>query len=661
MTLIIPWHEPEPVARPLQELRVPRFCARLVSRTPHRKRNMTQTTPPQDSLVLYKLRPARVQHSGEKLTLELEDGAVVRVRPKDVMLLHTGPLQHLGELRRPSGDAQTAWELLAGGTTSLPELAELAYGSFTPATAWAAWELVADGLYFRGTPERIAASTPAEVTAALEARAAERVEREAWEAFLGRVQGGIRAPQDLRYLRDAENLALGRSDRSRVLHALGREESPENAHEFLLGLGYWGAGTNPHPQRLGVALAPPPTPDGWPPASLPQEDRLDLTGLPAFAIDDAATENPDDALSYAPGPGGGIDGARLWVHVADPAALVRPDDPVDLEARGRGVTLHLPEGIVPMLPPAATPLFGLGLAEVSPALSIGLDLDSAGQAAGLQISLSWVRVTRLTYEQVEERLDDDPFRSLLQIAQGYAARRRENGAVEIDLPEVSVRLEGEAVVIRPVAPLRSRALVEGAMIMAGEAVARFGVEHEIPLPYATQQAPDEREAGDGLAGMFALRKQMQRSQVKTAPAPHSGLGLEAYVQVTSPLRRYLDLVVHQQIRAALQGAPSLTTAEILERIGAVEAMQGPMRQAEQLSVRHWTLVYLLQHPGWRGGAVLVEMRRLNGTFIIPELAMETHVRLASEMPIGSQVMLKLRSVDLPRLEARMGIEGKRET
>jgi exoribonuclease II len=621
---------------------------------------MTVTSPPQNSLVLYKTRPARVQRSEEKLTLELEDGAVVRVRPKDVVLLHAGPLQRLGELHRPVGDAQTAWELLAGGATSLPELAELAYGSFTPSAAWAAWELVADGLYFRGTPEKILASTPAEVAATLRARATERTEKEAWDAFLQRVRGGKYGPEDVRYLREVENLALGRNDRSRVLHALGREESAENAHEFLLGLGYWSAGTNPHPQRLGAALAPPATPDDWPPAlaALLQETRLDLTGLPAFAIDDATTENPDDALSYLPGQGGGTDGARMWVHVADPAALIRADDSVDLEARGRGVTLHLPEGIIPMLPPAATPLFGLGLAEVSPSLSFGLDLNSDSQAGHLEIAPSWVRVTRLTYEQAEERLGEEPFRSLLQMAQGYAARRRANGAVKIDLPEAVVRVEGDRVVIRPVAPQQSRVLVENAMILAGEAVARFGAEHQIPLPYATQEAPDDREPGDGLAGMFALRKSMQRSQFKTAPSPHAGLGLEVYVQATSPLRRYLDLVVHQQIRAYLEGRPTLSPPDILERIGAVESVTGPMRQAEQLSVRHWTLVYLLQHPGWRGDAVLVETRRLNGTFIIPELAMETRVHLASELPVGTEAVLRLRSVDLARLEARFGIEEK---
>jgi exoribonuclease II len=173
---------------------------------------------------------------------------------------------------------------------------------------------------------------------------------------------------------------------------------------------------------------------------------------------------------------------------------------------------------------------------------------------------------------------------------------------------------------------------------------------------------------------------MQRSQFKIAAAPHSGLGLPAYVQVTSPLRRYLDLVVHQQLRAYLAAGDGgagreaggagreagasprqpLAEPEILERIGAVEASLGPLRQAESLSNRHWTMVYLLQHPGWRGAAVLVDIRGASGVFLIPELALEARVHLSGEFAVGSEVVLKLRSVDLPRLDARFGIEGTRE-
>ncbi len=291
------------------------------------------------SRVCTKLSPARVQRADEKLTLELPGGEIAKVRPKDVTLLHPGPCRSLAELRPPAGDEQTAWEILAGSSTTLPELAELAYGSFTPVTAWAAWQLVSNGLYFRGTPEHVTACTPEEVAHTLTARAAEATEKAAWDAFLGRAKAGSVAPEDRRYLREVEDLALGRSERSRVLHALGREESSENAHATLLEFGYWDETVNPYPMRVALTLAPPALelPERWrDSAKFPStEPRRDLTGLPAFAIDDAWTDSPDDALSYEPGSG------RLWVHVADAAALVEPNDPLDLEAHARGVSLLL--------------------------------------------------------------------------------------------------------------------------------------------------------------------------------------------------------------------------------------------------------------------------------------------------------------------------------
>lgn len=634
---------------------------------------MPEAPPPEGSLVLYRARPARVGRVGDKLTLELEDGSTARVRPKDVTLLHPGPLANLAELRRlPDGDVETAWEILAGSTTTLRELAELAFGAFTPAAAWGAWTLVADGLHFRGGPDAIVASRPEEVAAAVATRQAEAAERRSWQEFLARVQAGRYGPEDVRYLRDVEALALGRADRSRTLRALGREESPENAHALLLDLRYWDVTTNPHPHRLGVPLEAPSAPDDWPERTrdLPGEERADLTGLPAYAIDDAHTEAPDDALSYVPAEGEG-GGGRLWVHVADPAAVISPDDPLDLEARARGATLYLPEGPVPMLPKPTVQSFSLGLTETSPALSFGLDLDAEGRVAALHIVPSRVRVTRLTYEEAEGRLDEEPLRSLLRIACAYAARRAANGAIAIDLPEVTVRVVDGTVEIRPVASLQSNILVENAMIMAGEAVANHALAHGIPVPYASQEPPETDVGGEGLAAMYALRRGLKRSQFRTSPSPHAGLGLAAYVQVTSPLRRYLDLVVHQQLRAWLRSQAAagaegsglvaarrlLTAAEVVERIGAAEAVLGSVRQAESLSARHWVLVSLLQQPGWRGQGILVEKRGRAGTFLVPSLGIEAQVQLSADMPLDSEVTLRLRSVDLPRLEARFKIES----
>ena len=593
----------------------------------------------QDSLVLYKTRAARVRHAGRKLEIELAGGETLKVRLKDVVVLHPGPIGDLNELRSQSGEVETAWELLAGSKTDLSELSELAYGAYTPASAWAAWQLVADGLYFHGTPGEIVAHSTEDVAREQAVREARAAEERAWTAFLERLRARHTGPEDGRYLREVEELALGQRAKSRVLRKLGRAESPETAHALLLQLGHWDQSTDPYPRRLRLAtsavrLELP---------GLPEEPRVDLTHLPAYAIDDEGNQEPDDALS--------LDENRLWVHVADVAALVGPNSPIDLEALARGASLYLPEGTVAMLPVAAIQMLGLGLAELSPALSFGLDLSAEGEIRSVEVVRSWVRVTRLTYGEADLHLDEEPLQSLHRLAQRNAVRRTELGAIALDLPEVKVQVEGERVTILPLPRLRSRDLVTEAMLLAGEAVARFALEQGIPIAFTTQDPPHSDERPEDLAGMYALRRTFRPSQPGTTPGRHAGLGLETYVQVTSPLRRYLDLVAHQQLRAYLRGEDLLDTQEILERVGATAAVTGGVRQAERLARRHWTLVYLMQHPGWRGEGVLVEKRGPRATVLIPHLDLDARVHLRQDLPLNSPVPLVLTGVKLAELEA----------
>jgi exoribonuclease-2 len=607
---------------------------------------MSETTTLQDSLVLYKNRPARVVHAGERLELELEEGKAARVRPKDITMLHPGPLHSLDELQPQAGDVETAWELLAGSTTSLAELAELAYGHYTPATAWDVWQLVADGIYFRGTPDALVVCSPEEVEREQAARAARAAEKRAWEAFLERLRAGHLTSEDDRYLKEVEERALDKRPESRVLRELGSTDSPEKAHALLLKLHRWDYLVDPYPQRLEITTFPPQVEL----SALVQETRRDLTHLQAFAIDDEGNQDPDDALS--------LDGGRLWVHVADVAALVSPDSAADIEARARGANLYLPEGTVTMLPPEATRLLGLGLAEVSPALSFGLDLDTDGNIVDAEVVPSWVRVTRLTYTEVNARLEEEPFKSLYRIAQLSEARRLENGAMLIELPEVKIHVEAGQVNIHPLLPLKSRALVAEAMLMAGEAVARFALERGLPVPFTTQAPPETYQPCEGLAAMFALRRALKRSQQTCMPTPHAGLGLEIYARATSPLRRYLDLVVHQQLRAYLRGADTLGEQEVLERVGAAEAVTGHVRQAERLARRHWTMVYLLQHPDWHGEGVVVDKRGPRGTVLIPALDLEVQLPLREDLPLDTTVSLRLSGVNLAELEVYFQLESR---
>ncbi|MCA9948543.1 MAG: RNB domain-containing ribonuclease [Anaerolineales bacterium] len=594
------------------------------------------------SLVLYKERPAVVtQWDSKKLEIDPGNGRKLRVRPKDVTLLHPGPLQNLTTLTSVDGDVETAWELLAGEETALPELAELAFDAFTPQTAWAAWQLVADGLYFSGTPELIQVHTEEQVAEIQSKRDAKSAEALAWEQFLDRMRAGEFAAEDGRFLQDVVAVAQGTHEKSQVLRALGKKETPEKAHALLLKCGYWDQSNNPYPSRAGLSMK---SAAGDLPA-LPDEERRDLTHLTALAIDDAGNQDPDDAIS--------LENGRLWVHIADVAALITPDSLADLEARARGANLYLPEGTVHMLPPAATQILALGLNPISPALSFNLELSAAGEVELVEVVPSWVKVTRLSYQEAEEQLESSPLREMGAMAQIYAQRRAKNGAIDIDLPEIKIRVDAEGkVTIRPLLQLQSRSLVRDAMLMTGEAVGRYALVNQIPIPYTVQDPPTEpMPPAATLSEHFALRRTMQPSRQGSTPGIHAGLGMDVYVQTTSPLRRYLDLVAHQQLRAHLKGEPLLDSQELMDRVGAAAALSGDVRWAERQSVRHWTLVYLTQNPDWLGEGVIIDRRGRRDSVLIPELDLETRMPQKGKRPLDSKLTLKFNKVDLVQQDA----------
>ena len=584
------------------------------------------------SLVLYKIHPARVVSVGEKIEIALESGKNKKVRDKDVTLLHTGPVQSLG-LDAGEGNVEEAWELLQGERPSLAELAELVFGDFTPATAWGAYQLITDGLYFGGSLDTIEVRDERAVAAEREARESKAREAEAWEGFLARVREATLQEEDRKRLAEVERVALGTSEHSRILGAFDVDETPEAAHKFLLRCGYWPLQENPWPTRSGVLLDP--VEIGVP--DLPEEERLDLTGLEAWAIDDQGNQDPDDAIS--------LDGDYLWVHVADVAALVRPDGHIDQAARERGSNLYLPEGVFNMLPASITEQLGLGLHAQSPALSIGFRFDGQ-DFHDIRVEITRVKVQRDTYNAVDERMGQEPFASIAKLTDAYRERRLARNAARLDLPEASVRLVDGEVVIRPLPKLASRDMVTDAMLMAGEAAAIFAGQNEVPIPHAMQPEPEEIRHPVKLSEMFAYRRLFKPSNTVLHAEPHFGLGLEKYARSTSPLRRYADLLVHQQLRAFVTGKPVMDREILAERIAGIDMLGGRVRRTERQSNLHWKLVHLSRHPDWEGEAIVAALEARKALLVIPELAMEVKVRLHESFALDEPVRLKVREIDL---------------
>ena len=445
---------------------------------------------------------------------------------------------------------------------------------------------------------------------------------------------------------EVELLARGRADKSRTLRDLKLPETPEAAHALLLRLGVWDEARTPYADRLRAALS---AVELQVPDFDPAEPRLDLTHLPTFAIDDEGNRDPDDAVGVED-LGGGL--TRLWVHVADVAALVAPDSPLDLEARARGATLYLPDRTIGMLPDELVQKAGLGLSETSPALSISLDLDPDGNAEAVDVCLTRVRVQRLAYQEAQARLEagEEPFVTLARLARASRLLREGEGALSIDLPEVRVKADETGASVFPLPKPEMRTVVQECMTLAGWGTAIFADDNELPLPFATQDYPTRDVAGDTLPAMWARRKTLARTRFQPSPGPHHGMGLDLYAQATSPMRRYLDLVVHQQLRAFLAGRDPLSSKVMAAHIAESQLNADATRQAERLSRRHHTLRFIAAQPERVWDAVVVDRRGAQATLLIPDLAFDVQVNTPAAP--GTALKVQFADIDLPQMKVR---------
>ena len=561
------------------------------------------------ALVCYKSKAAVVDASSDKddkIEISILK-TTKRVRDKDIKLLHPGPVSNISaldmELPEPPETMSETLELLEEEAVSLSEFSDFLYGEFTPQSAWSSWMLVMDGLYFElvtddnaseGAVELIKARPQDVIAADKEKRESKLEQQEAWDTLIERISNGRIEKADYTHLVEVEQLACGERENSRILKAVGIHETKEAAHTLLIKLGYWPQEYNPWPRRMGVTMSDPEI-------AIPEAvetSRRDLQHLQAWAIDDVGNQDPDDAIS--------LEGNRLWVHIADVSSLVTADSELDIEARSRGTNVYLPDQTIHMLPPGITEQLGLGLQEQSDALSIGFTIGEKGELEDIELCFSSIQVTRTSYDDADLVLDST-FAELKSVTDRYHQRRINNNAAMLDLPEVNIKVNNGEISIHPYGRGGSRKIVTEAMLAAGEAVALFAHQNNIPIPYAYQPEPEDIQHPQKMSEHYAYRRCFKASRHTTEPASHFGLGLPIYTRVTSPIRRYLDLIVHQQLRAFLTQEsqqqsqyPLLGHEELVERIGLADEASFAARKAERHSNQHWTMLYLNQYKKKQG-------------------------------------------------------------
>ena len=579
-----------------------------------------------------------------------------KVREKDLVVLHNGPVSSLEKLlsfsdEKMSSQIEEVYELLQSDSStenqplSFEEISEYARNAFAADESWAFYSALLNDVHFALSTEDFKNGkivfiprSQEEIKQINQKKYEKEHESEIKAAFFERLKSRkLDLPSDAKYMGEVEAFALCKTDKSKVLAEAKIPQTVEKAHQLLIETGIWDITKNPYPTRYGFSFDSAREQLG----KMPHEERLVLNDV-AYAIDGENSTDPDDAVSF--------DGKYLWVHVADPASSVEPDSSIDVAARDRGTTLYIPEGASRMLCESCLEDYALGLKNPSNALSFRIQLDEESQIVDCDVFKTSINVKRLTYAQAEQQKDSSELKVFFELARKNKIRREKNGAVTIQMPEVNIFVDKNTkkVTVEPDVKYESNEMVAECMILAGEAVARFAFKNQIPFPFVSQEKPDFPDnIPQGWAGSFAKIKCMRKRSVGITPAPHAGLGVSFYSQVTSPLRRYGDLIAHQQLRAFIDKRHLLGKDEMLERVAAGDAASIAAKKASRFSDTHWKLVYLLQNPDNEYEGFCIDKRGNDALFLIPQLDMQTTIKNCMQIGLNESKMLKIKKVDIP--------------
>jgi exoribonuclease-2 len=363
-------------------------------------------------------------------------------------------------------------------------------------------------------------------------------------------------------------------------------------------------------------------------------DDLPLAACVAFSLDDIGTTEIDDAFSVTRVSD---DELRIGIHISAPALAFAPGSPLDTIARERLSTAYMPGEKFTMLPDDAIERLSLDEGQERPVVSLYLNVGAEDFALrGRHTKLERVKVAanlrhgahdalNAAFEKAERvglPLEEELF-TLWQLAQALEKRRGKPSVNTANLDYV-FRVEGGRVAIearKRGAPLDK--VVSELMILANNTWGDLLAEKD-------------------LAGIYRVQTS-GKVRLSVHPEPHEGLGVSSYAWMTSPLRRYVDLVNQWQLVAGMRGQrpPFARNSEaLLAALRAFEVATAGYDEHQRAMEHYWCLRWIQQEGVAETEAVvlrenLVRFERLPLAVRVssmPELEPGTRVRLAVAAP-----------------------------
>ncbi|OQY39640.1 MAG: hypothetical protein B6226_01470 [Candidatus Cloacimonetes bacterium 4572_65] len=387
------------------------------------------------------------------------------------------------------------------------------------------------------------------------------------------------------------------------------------------------------------------------------DNRRDLTNLLTFTIDSEETKEIDDALSITFEE----ENIIVGIHITDVADSLPKDSVLDTLGYKRLSTLYLETGEITMFPTdVCYDKLSLVKGENRPSISALFTFSPTYELLDKEICLSVINVDeKISYNEVDKSLRKkgdyyNELNTLRNISQKVKELRFENGAIEINRPEVQIDVDGDEInlkIIKRLSP--SRSMISEFMILMNSSTAQFANDNDIPFIFRVQDEPDadykhflSLDYYDPVLNDKLIRL-IRPSRISTEAYQHHGLGVDSYAQTTSPLRRYNDLVMQRQIASFLRKEEfKYNHEELLWYVAYCEEKDKSRRDMYNQSSTYWFLRYLEKHMMYEPmEAVVVNEQNKNITCEILRFGKRYSVRNIYQNMVGDIVNLLIDKVD----------------
>ncbi|MFC1744810.1 ribonuclease catalytic domain-containing protein [Candidatus Riflebacteria bacterium] len=385
---------------------------------------------------------------------------------------------------------------------------------------------------------------------------------------------------------------------------------------------------------------------------VPDQYFEDFSTLNSFTIDEDETREIDDALSLQQSG----DFFSLGIHIAFPSHFFVKDSIIDREAFNRSLSLYLPGRTVTMLPQRIScDLASLNQEKLRPCLSFLINFSPEKNILNWDIKKGILCVKkRLTYDDVDRLIESNgnkDFKILDQLAQELENRRKSRGALIVRRPEIKIKVLRDGELELQVRDRNSPAqrIVTEMMILANNLTAEFAVKEKIPIIFRCQEPPDIAVQIPDTYEPLKIEeifKQIKPSQYSIFPNQHSGLGLNTYTQLTSPLRRYADLIIHRQLMSFLfDSSIQYEVNELVKILGASEVVTKENRSIENRANRFYILKYL-QKKQIQATLDATVIKKHSNHFIIETIPWPIRGKLISNVQLSPGEKIEVRIAEI---------------